>query len=131
MVGRRTEDMLSMKRVALRRHGQNLGVGLLMAGIGLIADDRASAQTLLLTAHLALGNPNSTPGTIVQPFLGDTGTSGWAVITVDTSLRTFSYHVTVVNPPSNLTGHLHLATTAMAGPVILTFPPPVPAFIVL
>jgi hypothetical protein len=102
-----------------------------VAGMGLIGAVPVSAQTVVLTASLSRGAPASPPGVVVFPFAGDKGTSGWATITVDMSVRTLSYRLTVVNSSGRLTGQLHFAKTAGAGPAVLTFSPPVPMSIVL
>jgi hypothetical protein len=90
----------------------------------------AWAQSTEFVANLTSG-PQAFPlGEIVQPFFGDTGTSGWAVVTIDPSARTLSYRVTVVNPSGASIGQLFVSTAGTAVSV-LTFAPPVHTSIVL
>src|SRR5438874_1943465 len=97
-------------------------------GAGLTAAS-ASAQSAAFVAELTHGGTSSA-GAIVQPFIGDTSTSGWVTLTLDRRAGTLSYRVVVVNAPSGTTGRLVITSGDRAVPV-LTLAPPVPTSIVL
>ena len=88
--------------------------------IGLAAAP-ASAQTFTLTANLS--------GVNEPPFPGiSTGAFGSAVVVVDMTARTVTYTVQVFNLPSGVTAsHIHVGGVGPAGPVVVTFAPPVNA----
>ena len=99
--------------------------------IGLwLAAAPAWAQSTEFVANLTSGPQAVPPGEIVQPFFGDTGTSGWAVVTIDPSARTLSYRVTVINPSGASIGRLFV-NTAGAAVSFLTLAPAVHTSIVL
>jgi hypothetical protein len=100
----------------------------MVLSLGLTAAS-ASAQSAEFVARLTRGSTSS-PGAIVQPFIGDTSTSGWVTLTIDRGARTLSYNVVVVNAPGGATGRLLVSSAGAAVPV-LTFAPPVPMSIVL
>lgn len=100
----------------------------MVLSLGLTAAS-ASAQSAEFVAKLTRGSTSS-PGAIVQPFIGDTSTSGWVTLTVDRRARTLSYRVVVVNAPGGATGRLVVNSAGTAVPV-LTFAPAVPTSIVL
>jgi CHRD domain len=102
---------------------------LLLIGIGLVAAP-AFAQSTEFAANLTRGNQILQAGAIVQPFWGDTATSGWATVIVDRSARTLSYRVVVVNPPAAPNGRLFINTTGASVPVF-TFTRPLPMSIIL
>jgi hypothetical protein len=96
----------------------------------LLATVPVRAQSVEFVANLASGDRTVSSGIVVQPFLGDTGATGWAVVTTDSTLRTISYRVTVVNAPGIRGGRLFVAANGAAVPVI-AFGAPVPMAIVL
>jgi hypothetical protein len=84
----------------------------------LLATVPVRAQSVEFVANLTSGGRVVSSGTIVQPFVGETGTTGWAVVTVDSMSRTISYSVTIVNPPGTPVGRLFVTGTGVSVPVI-------------
>src|SRR5947208_2867129 len=114
-----------LSRMALRCVAVLLGAGVILA------PQPVMAQTVLLAANLTRGGQTPVPGVVVLPFVGETGTSGWATITVDMAARTLSYAVTVVNPPSEATARLSVFATGTVTPLVIDLTRPTPISIVL